>query len=177
MTPYRMVALACTAAMSLSCGTRQLGEAIPRVHPLPQGVGRLAAIEAAKLVYEIVRECNTEPVPWTADVSVRGTAGSYRVNRQLKVGFWPNSSLVRIESVPLGVSDSFVLLVSGAVVPSTTLLLANGSRVLRSERTAPVLAKVIGVPFDAHHLEALMRGCYPTDFGGMPTLYENQQLL
>ena len=45
------------------------------VHPLPQGVGRVVAIDAAKLVDEIVSECNTEPVPWAADVSVRGVAG------------------------------------------------------------------------------------------------------
>lgn len=177
MTRYRLVVLASTAAMSLSCGTRQLGGAIPGVHPLPQGVGRLAAIEAAELVHEIVSECNTEPVPWAADVSVRGIAGSYRVNRQLKVGFWPNSSLVRIESVPPDTSDSFVLLVSGAVVPSTTLLLGNGSHVLRSNGTAPVFAKVIGVPFEENHVEAFLRGCYPTEFGGFPTLYEHQQLL
>ena len=163
--------------MSLSCGTRQVGGVMRGVHPLPQGVGRVAAIEAAKLVYEIISECNTEPVPWTADVSVRGIAGSYRVNRQLKVGFWPNSSLVRIESVPPNTSDSFVLLVSHAVVPSTTLLLDNGRHVLRSNGSAPLLAKVMGVPFERNHLEAFLRGCYPTEFGGFPTLYENQRLL
>jgi hypothetical protein len=29
MTRYRLVVLACTAAMSLSCGTKQLGGSIP----------------------------------------------------------------------------------------------------------------------------------------------------
>lgn len=172
--------MACIAAMSVSCSTRQLGGAIPDVHPLPQDVGRLAAMDAAKLVVEIVSECNADPIPWfpwTADVRVRGRAGFYRIDRALKVGFWPNSSLVRIESIPQETSRSFVLVVSGAVSPSTTLLLDNGSRVLRSSRTAPVLEKVIGVPLESNQLEAMLRGCYPTEFGGVPTLYENEQLL
>jgi hypothetical protein len=163
--------------MSLSCGTRQLGGVMPRVHPLPQGAGRLALIEAATLVHEIVGECNSATVAWTADVSVRGIAGSYRVDRQLRVGFRPDSTLVRIESVPPDTADAFVLLVSGAVVPSTTLLLGNGSQVLRSNRTAPLVAKVIGAPFEANDLEALLRGCYPTEFDGISTVYEDHEVL
>ena len=171
----KALALACIAATSLSCRTGYLGA--PEAHPLPQGVGRLAAIEAAKLMHEIFTECEGFPVPWipwAADVSVRGVAGSYRVDRQLKVGMWPNDSLVRIESVPQNTPNSFVLLVSGG---SATLLLDNGSRVVRSSGSAPVLARVIGVPFEANQLESLLRGCYPTEFGGIPTLYGNEQLL
>jgi hypothetical protein len=166
--------------MSLSCRTGQRGGANAALHALPNSGGRVAAIEAARLVHEILSECNTHPVPWTpwtADVSVSGIAASHRVERRLKVGFWPNGSLVRIESVPQDASDSFVLLVSGGAAPSTTLLLDRGSRVLRSSRTSPVLAKVIGVPFEGYHVEALLRGCYPTEFGGFPTLYGDQQLL
>ena len=85
-----------------------------------------------------------------------------------------DGSLVRIESVPQNAPNSFVLLVSGG---STTLLLDNGSRVVSSNRSAPLLARVIGVPFEGRQLETLLRGCYPTEFGGIPTLYGNEQLL
>ena len=171
--------LVCIAATSLSCRS-SLGAVNAGVHPLPQDAGRLAAMEAAKLTVEIINECSGFPVPWipwSADVSVRGAAGSYRVDRQLKVGLWPNGSHVRIESVPQNRPDSFVLIVSGGAAPSTTLVLDNGSRVWRSNTSAPLLAKVIGVPFEAHQLEAFLRGCYPTEFGGFPTLYGDDRLL
>lgn len=175
---FRTLALISIAAITLSCRTSQLGWTNAALHPLPQGAGRVAAKEAAKLVVEILTECNTHfPIPWSADVSARGVAGSYRVNRQLKVGFWPNSSLVRIESVPQTTADAFVLLISGGVTPSTTLLLDNGRRVFRSDRALPLLGKVLGVPFHENQLDALLRGCYPTEFGGIPTLYGEQQLL
>lgn len=134
-------------------------------------------MEAAKLVHEIISQCEDFPVPWipwAADISVRGAAGSYRIDRQLKVGMWPNGSLMRIESVPQNTPNSFVLLVSGG---STTLLVDNGSRVVSSKRSAPLLARVIGVPFEERQLEAFLRGCYPTEFGGIPTLYGTEQLL
>ena len=173
------LALSYIAATSLSCRS-SLGTVSAEVHPLPEDAGRFAAKEAAKLAVEIMNECNGFPIPWipwTADVSVRGTAGSYRIDRQLKVGLWPNGSHVRIESVPQGKAGSFVLLVSGGVAPSTTLVLDNGARVIRSDRSSPLLAKIIGVPFEAHHLEAFLRGCYPTEFGGFPTLYGDDRLL
>jgi len=179
-TPLLALALACIAATSLSCRSSRLGALNVDVHPLPEDAGRLAAKEAAKLTVEIMNECNGFPlpwIPWTADVAVRGTAGSYRIDRQLKVGLWPNGSHVRIESVPQDKEDSFVLLISGGVVPSTTLVLDNGTRVMQSHTSAPLLAKIIGVPFEARHLEAFLRGCYPTEFGGFPTLYGDDRLL
>ena len=173
----KTLALAGIVAISLSCRTSLLGGVTPDAHPLPQGIGRVAAMEAAKLVTEIITECEGFPIPWipwAADISVRGVAGSYRVDRQLKVGMWSDGSLARIESAPQNAPNSFVLLISGG---STTLLLDNGRRVVSSTRSAPLLAKVIGVPFEERHLEALLRGCYPTEFGGIPTLYGNEQLL
>ena len=98
----KALALACIAATSLSCRS-SLGAVNAGVHSLPQDAGRLAAMQAAKLTVEIINECSGFPVPWipwSADVSVRGTAGSYRVDRQLKVGLLPNGSHLRIESVP-----------------------------------------------------------------------------
>ena len=178
MLSFKTFALACALAVSASCRLNQFSLLNARAHSLPRGDGRLAVAEGARLISEMATACSNETLPWAADVSVRGIAASYRVNRQLRVGLWPRGSLVRIESVPQNAADSFVFLISGgAAAPSATLLLDNGSRVVRSERTAPLLTKLIGAPFDPYELEALLRGCYPTDVGGIPTMYGTQRLL
>jgi hypothetical protein len=68
---------------------------------------------------------------------------------------------MRIESVPLSGNRSFVLLVNSAPgAPPPMLLLQNSTRVVRADRTATILEKVLGAPLTPMELEALLRGCY-----------------
>jgi hypothetical protein len=114
-------------------------------------------------------------------VRVRGVAGHYRINRELRVAFWPSGSAMRIESVPIASDGSFVVLVNSAPgAPPPMLLLENGKRVVRTDRVATLFEKVLGAPLTQMELEALLRGCFYREFddnsGGagrtaVPTLY------
>lgn len=157
-----------------------------RLHPLPPTWGRTAMLEAPQILVELANQCEGDDVsrwqrPWAVSVRVRGVAGQYRINRELRVGFWPAGSAMRIESVPLSGPGSFVLLANRASgAPSLSLLLQNGLRIVRTERAAPMFEKLLGAPLTPFELEALLRGCFYRESddhrGGIgrtaiPTLY------
>jgi hypothetical protein len=138
-------------------------------HALPGEPGRAALREAADLEFAVMSACDTQGIPWTADVEVRGIAGAYRVDRRVKVAF--NLPSVRIESVPLVSEDAFVLTASHG---PTTLLLDRGKLRITPQRTADVLERIAGMPLGPLELEGLLRGCYLMEGGAVPTTYNRE---
>lgn len=165
-------------AISGACVTRG------SLHPFPSKPGRTAMLEAADLFHDLVTQCHGDDVSpwreaWAMNVRVRGVAGQYRVNRDLRVGFRPDGYSMRIESVPLSGDRSFVVLVTSAPkAPPPSLLLQNGTRVVRTDRAATLLDRLLGVPLTPAGIQALLRGCYfhqpENDIvgSGTPTLYD-----
>jgi hypothetical protein len=133
------------------------------LHPLPAVPGRPAMLEGPQILTDLTNQCRGDNVgpwtrPWALNVRVHGVAGPYRVDRELRVGFWPFGSSMRIESVPISGAGSFVVLVPrGPSAP--TVLLEGGTRVARTDRAETMFGKLLGTPLAPSELEALLRGC------------------
>jgi hypothetical protein len=73
-----------------------------------------------------VRSDLPSDIPWVAEVLVRGTVGSYRVDVHLSLAF--HGGAVRIETMPGSDGASFVFVSNGSEM---TLLLPDENRVLK----------------------------------------------
>jgi hypothetical protein len=157
----------------LSCAPRVHKIAL---HKIPDSVGTFAARDGAKLLLEVMNACRDEAMgleePWAADLTIRGSAGGNRVDRQLKVGFQPNGLFGRIESVPATASRSSLLFVTAG--GRATLLLDNNTRVVSGQPFPAVFAAIAGVAMDVRTLAMLLRGCHLLEPGGYVTTYGNQ---
>ena len=81
-------------AVSSACEMSRGPNLTLTLSPLPLTPGRPAMFEAPQILVDLANQCEGSDLspwrlPWAMSVRVRGVAGHYRINRELRVAFWP----------------------------------------------------------------------------------------
>jgi len=136
----------CIACLSLSaCGARRIPLPADQGSPLPN---------YSEIHAEVTKSCRGART-LTAELGLRGRAGSRRLSGRLIAGFERPASM-RLEAVaPFGPAG-FILVTGGE---QAQLLLPRDERVVRGESAEAILGALTGVTLGPADLQAILTGC------------------
>lgn len=137
------------ACLGVACGAA--------LQKLPEGPG--APAPDARTAYESAVAACRSVDSFTAEMSVRGSAGGQRLRGRVLVGLAAPDSAVLDAAAPFGAS----IFVYATRDGRATLLLPRDRRVLQHDDPAAVLEAVTGVPLGPTELRRALTGCAPPD--------------
>jgi outer membrane biogenesis lipoprotein LolB len=145
MTYSRLAFLITCLVLTAACGARRIPLPTDQGSPLPN---------YSEIHAEATRSCRGART-LTAELGLRGRAGSRRLSGRLIAGFERPASM-RLEAVaPFGPAG-FILVTRGE---QAQLLLPRDERVVRGESAEAILGALTGVTLGPADLQALLTGC------------------
>jgi len=145
MTRRRVAFSIACLVLTTACGARRI--------PLPTDTGSPLP-NYSEIHAEVTKSCRGART-LTAEIGLRGRAGTRRLSGRLVSGFERPASM-RLEMVaPFGPAG-FILVTRGA---QAVLLLPRDERVVRGESAEAILGALTGVTLGPADLQALLTGC------------------